>query len=131
MFNTKLKGEVLKHDLGYLRTDLRMIEDQEAYVRDSMKDQVVPTTKKIHSKPNFNRKILEGRFRLFPNATVTAKRTLRHILEEEANGDKEAKIRPNLKLPRRVTGAIQLEDVLRLQCLKQEIFSDFKDLDRS
>ena len=68
-------------------------------------EDVVPKEKKIHAKTNFNRQILNAKDILFPMAIVPAKRTLRRILEES---DDFMGYRPNLGLPQRVSGAVDL-----------------------
>ena len=57
-------------------------------------------------------------------AIIPAKRTLRRILEES---DDFMGYRPNLGLPERVTGAVNLQDVLHLAKLKQEFFTEVED----
>ena len=61
---------------------------------------------------------------MFPLASISAKRTLRRILEEE---DDFIGYRPNLGLPQKVSGAVGIKDVLHLAKLKQEFFTEVED----
>lgn len=85
---------------------------------------VVPKEKKIHAQTNFNRQILNHNETMFPLANISAKRTLRRILEEE---DDFVGYRPNLGLPQKVSGAVQVQDVLHIAKLKQEFFTEVED----
>lgn len=51
---------------------------------------------------------------------------MRRIVEEETQAGSIG-FRPNLGLPQRVSGAIDIHDVLHLQKLKQELFDDVYD----
>ena len=53
-FNTKLKSEVIKEDLGFMTKHKQIIPEQEEHQRELMTD-AVPKEKKIHAKTNFNR----------------------------------------------------------------------------
>ena len=73
--------------------------------------------------------ILEGASgnALFPIANVQAKRSLKHLLEKDA--DQKPTKRENIAMPTRVIGAIEQADVLYLQRIKQEIFDDVKSFE--
>ena len=85
-----------------------------------MIDALVPAERKVHLKNNFTRSIIEKNPKLFSMAQIPAKRILRRCLKED---DEDPSFRPNLGLPGRVTGAINQEDVMKLQKIKQDIFS--------
>ena len=85
-----------------------------------MANDLVPVERKVHLKNNFTRSIIEKNPKLFSMAQIPAKRILRRCLKED---DGDPSFRPNLGLPGRVTGAINQEDVMKLQKIKQDIFS--------
>ena len=61
--------------------------------------------------------------KIFPKANVPARRVLKKQVNQMVD-EKEDGFSPNIGIPQRVTGAIKLDDVLRLQHLKQELFEE-------
>lgn len=124
IINSKLRGEVLKVEMGFIQRNKRIIPEVEARGRIMVEDEVTPLDKKVHHKQQFHRSIQEANY--FPQANKPARRVLKRIIEEEAG--RVADFRPKIGLPARVTGALDKQDIIRLQELKQEFLNE-KDLE--
>lgn len=81
-FNARLKGEVIKSDMGYHDRGLKIIKEQDQYVRDMGEADLIPLEKKIHAMTSFSRIIIENK--IFPKASVPARRVLKKQVEQVA-----------------------------------------------
>ena len=52
---TKLRGEILKEEMGYFTKDEKIIPSVEAKARQMVGDEIVPLEQKIHIKPFYKR----------------------------------------------------------------------------
>lgn len=123
--NSKLRGEILREEMGFITQHKRFIPQVEARAREMVAKEVVPMHKKIHIKPFFKRQIQKSSY--FKQANRPAQRNLKRIIEDAS--DKGTEYRPKIGVAQHVTGAITKEDVIRLQVLKQELI-DTKELER-
>ncbi len=94
-FNARLAGQVLKADMGYHDPGLRLKKEQEDFIREEGRVNLVPKEKKIHGKTNFSRQILENK--IFPIANLPARRILKKQIEQVA--EENDSFSPNIGLP--------------------------------
>lgn len=73
--NSKIRGEILKEEMGYVDQHKRIIPLVQAQARNLVSQEVVPMHKKIHNKPFFKRQIQKSSY--FQQAQRPARRTLK------------------------------------------------------